>query len=30
MPLGGLGMPLVDPPLMALIALAVSHYERGL
>jgi hypothetical protein len=30
MPLGGLGMPLLVPPLVALIALALSHYERGL
>lgn len=30
MPLGGLGMPLLVPPLIALIALITSHYQRGL
>ena len=27
-PLGGLGMPLLVPPLIALIALVASHYHR--
>jgi hypothetical protein len=30
MPLGGLGMPLLVPPLVALVALVMSHHERGL
>jgi len=29
MPIGGLGLPVIVPPALALVALALSHRERG-